>query len=208
MKWRASQIGKLMTTSRSKTDVLSQTAKSYIEQLAKEDFFGYTSPLVNRYLDKGINQELESINLLNSVRFENYEKNDQRIENEFLTGECDIITNDSIIDIKTSWSLDTFPELPEDIDSNSKDYEWQGRAYMMLFNRFEFELVFCMVSTWDEFLTQYDDKALHKVDHIDPRKRITSITFERDPELENQMIERCQLATEYYVERINKLNAK
>ncbi len=107
MKWRASQIGKLMTTSRSKTDVLSQTAKSYIEQLAKEDFFGYTSPLVNRYLDKGINQELESINLLNSVRFENYEKNDQRIENEFITGECDILTNDSIIDIKTSWSLDT-----------------------------------------------------------------------------------------------------
>ena len=206
MKWRASQIGKLMTTSRSKTDVLSQTAKSYIEQLAKEDFFGYTSPLVNRYLDKGINQELESINLLNSVRFENYEKNDQRIENEFLTGECDIITTESIIDIKTSWSLDTFPELPEDIDSNQ--YEWQGRAYMMLFNRFEFELVFCMVSTWDEFLTQYDDKALHKVDHIDPRKRITSITFERDPELENQMIERCQLATEYYVERIQKLNNK
>jgi len=206
MKWRASQIGKLMTTSRSKTDVLSQTAKSYIEQLAKEDFFGYTSPLVNRYLDKGINQELESINLLNSVRFENYEKNDQRIENEFITGECDILTNESIIDIKTSWSLDTFPELPEDIDSNQ--YEWQGRAYMMLFNRFEFELVFCMVSTWDEFLTQYDDKALHKVDHIDPRKRITSITFERDPELENQMIERCQLATEYYVERIQKLNNK
>ena len=206
MKWRASQIGKLMTTSRSKTDVLSQTAKSYIEQLAKEDFFGYTSPLVNRYLDKGINQELESINLLNSVRFENYEKNDQRVENEFITGECDIITTESIIDIKTSWSLDTFPELPEDIDSNQ--YEWQGRAYMMLFNRFEFELVFCMVSTWDEFLTQYDDKSLHKVDHIDPRKRITSITFERDPELENQMIERCQLATEYYVERINKLNAK
>ena len=206
MKWRASQIGKLMTTSRSKTDVLSQTAKSYIEQLAKEDFFGYTSPLVNRYLDKGINQELESINLLNSVRFENYEKNTQRVENEFITGECDILTNEGIIDIKTSWSLDTFLELPEDIDA--KDYEWQGRAYMMLFNRFEFELVFCMVSTWDEFLTQYDDKALHKVDHIDPRKRITSITFERDLELERQMIERCQLATEYYIERINKLNAK
>lgn len=206
MKWRASQIGKLMTTSRSKTDVLSQTAKSYIEQLAKEDFFGYTSPLVNRYLDKGTNQELESINLLNSVRFENYEKNTQRIENDFITGECDILTNDKIIDIKTSWSLDTFPELPEDIDS--KEYEFQGRAYMMLYNRFEFELVFCMVSTWDEFLTQYDDKAIHKVDHIDPAKRITSITFERDLELERQMIERCQLATEYYVERINKLNAK
>jgi hypothetical protein len=64
------------------------------------------------------------------------------------------------------------------------------------------------VSTWDEFLTQYDDKTLHMVDHIDPRKRITSLLFERDFELENQMIERCKLATEYYVERIKKLNEK
>jgi hypothetical protein len=206
MKWRASQIGKLMTTSRSKTDLLSQTAKSYINQIAKEDFFGYESPIINRYLDKGINQELESIHLLNAVCFDNYQKNTQRVENDFITGECDIITKEKIIDIKTSWSLDTFPELPEDIDSNQ--YEWQGRAYMMLYDKPEFELVYCMVSTWDEFLTQYDDKTLHKVDHIDPRKRITSITFERDLELEQQMIERCQLATEYYIERINKLNNK
>jgi hypothetical protein len=206
MKWRASQIGKLMTTSRSKTDLLSQTAKSYINQIAKEDFFGYESPIINRYLDKGTNQELESIQLLNAVCFDNYQKNTQRVENDFMTGECDIITKEKIIDIKTSWSLDTFPELPEDIDSNQ--YEWQGRAYMMLYDKPEFELVYCMVSTWDEFLTQYDDKTLHKVDHIDPRKRITSITFERDLELERQMIERCELATEYYLERISKLNNK
>ena len=206
MKWRASQIGKLMTTSRTKGDALSQTAKSYIDQLAKEHFYGYESPIVNRYLDKGINQELESIQLLNSVRFENFEKNTERIENEWLTGECDILTNEKIIDIKTSWSLDTFPELPEDIDS--KDYEWQGRAYMMLYEKHEFELIYCMVSTWDEFLTQYDDKSIHKVDHIDPRFRITSVTFERDFELENQMIERCKIATEYYNERINKLKKK
>ncbi len=206
MKWRASQIGKLMTTSRSKTDVLSQTAKSYINQIAKEDFFGYNSPVINRYLDKGTNQELESIQLLKAVRFEDFHKNAVRKTNDFMTGECDIVTVSSIIDIKTSWSLDTFPELPEDIDS--KEYEWQGRAYMYLYDKPEFELVYCMVSTWDEFLTQYDDKTLHKVDHIDPAKRITSMLFERDLELEQQMIERCQLATEYYLERISKLNNK
>ena len=206
MKWRASQIGKLMTTSRSKTDVLSQTAKSYINQIAKEYFFGYNSPVINRYLDKGTNQELESIQLLNAVRFEDFQKNSVRKTNDFMTGECDIVTVSSIIDIKTSWSLDTFPELPEDIDA--KDYEWQGRAYMYLYDKPEFELVYCMVSTWDEFLTQYDDKTLHKVDHIDPAKRITSMLFERDLELEQQMIERCQLATEYYLERISKLNNK
>jgi hypothetical protein len=206
MKWRASQMGKLMTTSRSKTDVLSQTAKSYINQIAKEDFFGYNSPVINRYLDKGTNQELESIQLLNAVRFEDFQKNAVRKTNDFMTGECDIVTVSSIIDIKTSWSLDTFPELPEDIDS--KEYEWQGRAYMYLYDKPEFELIYCMVSTWDEFLTQYDDKTLHKVDHIDPAKRITSMLFERDMELEQQMIERCQLATEYYLERISKLNNK
>ena len=206
MKWRASQIGKLMTTSRSKTDVLSQTAKSYINQIAKQDFYGYESPIINRYLDKGTNQELESIQLLNAVRFEDFHKNSVRKTNDFMTGECDIVTVSSIIDIKTSWSLDTFPELPEDIDSNQ--YEWQGRAYMYLYDKPEFELVYCMVSTWDEFLTQYDDKTLHKVDHIDPAKRITSMLFERDMELEQQMIERCQVATEYYIERISKLNNK
>jgi hypothetical protein len=205
MKWRASQIGKLMTNDRSGKN-MGQTAKSYIEQLAKEHFYGYESPIVNRYLDKGINQEIESIQLLNSVRFENYEKNTERIENEWLTGECDILTNEKIIDIKTSWSLDTFPELPEDIDS--KEYEFQGRAYMMLYEKHEFELIYCMVSTWDEFLTQYDDKTIHKVDHIDPRFRITSVTFERDFELENQIIERCKLATDYYNERMNKLKKK
>jgi hypothetical protein len=206
MKWRASQIGKLMTTSRSKTDALSQTAKSYINQIAKENFYGYSTELSSKYLDKGINQELESINLLNAVRFTDHKKNTLRLENDFITGECDIITNESIIDIKTSWSLDTFPELPEDIDA--KDYEWQGRAYMMLYNRFEFELVYCLVSTWDEFLSEWDNKMIHKVDHIEPHLRITSVMFERDLEIEAQMIERCQLATEYYIERMNKLNNK
>jgi len=206
MKWRASQIGKLMTTSRSKTDALSQTAKSYINQIAKENFYGYSTELSSKYLDKGINQELESINLLNAVRFTDHKKNTLRLENDFITGECDIITNESIIDIKTSWSLDTFPELPEDIDA--KEYEWQGRAYMMLYNRFEFELVYCLVSTWDEFLSEWDNKMIHKVDHIEPHLRITSVMFERDLEIEAQMIERCQLATEYYIERMNKLNNK
>ena len=205
MKWRASQIGKLMTNDRSGKNV-GQTAINFVNQIAKQDFFGYESPVINRYLDKGTNQELESIQLLNAVRFEDFHKNAVRKTNEFITGECDIETVSSIIDIKTSWSLDTFPELPEEIDS--KDYEWQGRAYMWLYNKPEFELVYCMVSTWDEFLTQYDDRLLHKVDHIDPAKRITSIKFERDLELEERMIERVKWANEYYKERINKLNKK
>ena len=207
MKFRASQLGKLMTSSRTKGEALGQTAKSYIIQKAKEDFFEYKTELTNKYVMKGIHQEQDSIDLLNAVRFENYKKYEHRAENEWLTGSCDIITEELIIDIKSSWSLETFPATNYELKDLS-EYEWQGRAYMWLYDRPRFELCYVMVSTADELLSDYDSYAIHKVDHIDPAKRITSIRFERDKELEIQMAEKLIAATEFYKEVINQLENK
>jgi hypothetical protein len=207
MKFRASSLGKLMTFSRTKGEALSQTAKSYIIQKAKEDFFEYRSELNNKYLTKGLAQEQDSINLLNLVRLEDYKKNEERVENEWLTGCCDIITDTSIIDIKTSWSLDTFPATSYELKDTS-DYEWQGRAYMWLYDMPSFELCYVMVTTAPELLWEYENGALHYVDHIAPEKRITSITFERDKEIEIQMAERLILATEFYNEVLTQLKNK
>ena len=207
MKFRASQLGKLMTSSRTKGEALSQTAKSYIIQKAKEDFFEYKTELTNKYVIKGINQEQDSIDLLNAVRFENYKKYEHRAENEWLTGSCDIITEDLIIDVKTSWSLETFPATSYELKDLS-EYEWQGRAYMWLYDRPRFELCYVMVSTADDILSDYDSYAIHKVDHIDPAKRITSIRFERDKELEIQMAEKLIAATEFYKEVLTQLENK
>jgi len=207
MKFRASQLGKLMTSSRTKGEALSQTAKSYIIQKAKEDFFEYKSELNSKYITKGLAQEQDSINLLNLVRLEDYKKNEDRVENEWLSGCCDIITDTSIIDIKTSWSLDTFPATTYELKDLS-DYEWQGRAYMWLYDMPSFELCYVMVSTAPELLGEYENGALHYVEHIAPEKRITSITFERDKEIEIQMAERLILATEFYNEVLTQLNNK
>jgi hypothetical protein len=207
MKFRASQLGKLMTSSRTKGEALSQTAKSYIIQKAKEDFFEYRSELNSKYITKGLAQEQDSIDLLNLVRLEDYRKSDERVENEWLTGCCDIITDTSIIDIKTSWSLDTFPATSYELKDLS-DYEWQGRAYMWLYDMPSFELCYVMVTTAPEIMGDYENGALHYVDHIAPEKRITSITFERDKEIEIQMAERLILATEFYKEVINQLESK
>jgi len=207
MKFRASQLGKLMTSSRTKGEALSQTAKSYIIQKAKEDFFEYRSELNNKYITKGLAQEQDSINLLNLVRLEDYKKNEERVENEWLSGCCDIITDTSIIDIKTSWSLDTFPATSYELKDTS-DYEWQGRAYMWLYDMPSFELCYVMVTTAPEIMGEYENGALHYVDHIAPEKRITSITFARDKEIEIQMAERLILATEFYKEVINQLESK
>lgn len=207
MKFRASSLGKLMTSSRTKGEALSQTAKSYIIQKAKEDFFEYRSDLNSKYITKGLAQEQDSINLLNLVRLEDYKKNEERVENEWLSGCCDIITDTSIIDIKTSWSLDTFPATTYELKDLS-DYEWQGRAYMWLYDMPKFELCYVMVTTAPEIMGEYENGALHYVDHIAPEKRITSITFERDKEIEIQMAERLILATEFYKEVINQLESK
>ena len=207
MKFRASQLGKLMTSSRTKGEALSQTAKSYIIQQAKEDFFVYRTELNSKYIIKGLTQEQDSIDLLNLVRLEDYKKNEERVENEWLSGCCDIITDTSIIDIKTSWSLDTFPATTYELKDLS-DYEWQGRAYMWLYDMPSFELCYVMVTTAPEIMGEYENGALHYVDHIAPEKRITSIKFERDKEIEIQMAERLILATEFYNEVLTQLKNK
>lgn len=207
MKFRASQLGKLMTSSRTKGEALGQTAKTYIIEQAKQDFYGYRTQLMNKYVLKGLEQEQDSIDLLNGVRFQNYVKNEQRAENEYLTGCCDIITNDSIIDIKSSWSLETFPATTFELKDLS-EYEWQGRAYMWLYDRPIFELCYVMVSTHPELLSQYDPIDIHEVDHIDPAKRITSITFERDAEIEIRMQEQLLAASLFYEQVLTQLQNK
>ena len=210
MKWHPSSIGKIMTSARSKSEVLSETAKSYIKSIAKQDFYGYNIELNNKYIIKGIEQEQDSIDLVNAVRFTDYKKNKVRLETQLMTGECDILLDDTIIDIKTSWSLETWPATAEDGDESL--YEWQGRAYMYLYDRPSFELIYCMVSTDPKndfgLLNQWDNMSLHRVDHIDAAKRITVIRYERDIELELAMLERLRHASEFYVQYINKLNNK
>ena len=194
-----------MTAPRLKSEVLSETAKSYIKQIAKEDFYGYYSELDNKYINKGKQCEQDSINLLNLVDFTSYTKNEIRINTDILTGEADIVAENEIIDIKTSWSLDTFPALPDDI--NAKDYEMQLRGYMMLYNKQKASVVYCIVDT-PEDLRGWENEQLHNVSHIAPEKRITSISFDRDLEIEKLITDKCTEAIKFYSEYINQLNNK
>jgi hypothetical protein len=206
MKFHPSSIGKIMTTPKLKGETLSQGAKTYIRKIAKEDFFGYNTELDNKFINKGKDQEQDSIDLINLVRFTNYQKNTNRVDNEWLTGECDILLDDKIIDVKTSWSLETWPATPG--EAHDSEYEWQGRAYMMLYDKPQFELSFCMVTTKDEFLNQWENLSIHRVDHIAPEKRITSVIYERDLEKEQMIRDKCIFASEYYSQYINLLNEK
>jgi hypothetical protein len=202
---RCSSLPKIMTASRSKSEALSETAKSYIKSIAKQDYFGYTTELNNKYVTKGIQCEEQSIELLNDVLFTNYEKNTERKTTELLTGECDIYTPELIIDIKTSWSFDTFPATPSDI--NIKDYEYQLRGYMYLYGVERAALAYCMVNTPSD-LIGYESEDLHRVRDTPIQSLVTMLTIERDYQLEQEMLERSAAAIEYYKTYINDIERK
>ena len=195
-----------MTESRTKSEVLSQTTKSYIAAKAKEDFFGYNSFISTKAMQKGTDFEHESIELVNQIRDSFYIKNEETIENDCLIGTPDIILENSIIDIKTSWSLETFPAIAA--EGINKDYEWQLRGYMMLCEKSSAELIYCMIDTDDFLLSDWDNKTIHKVSHIDPRKRITVLGYERNTITEEAIRERLTACTEYYNEYIEQLKNK
>lgn len=206
MKWHPSSLGKLMTESRTKSELLSQTTKSYIANKAKEDFFGYNSFVSTKAMQKGTDWEHESIELVNQVRDTFYIKNDIIIENDYMIGTPDIILDNSIIDIKTSWSLETFPAISS--EGINKDYEWQLRGYMWLCDKESAELIYCMIDTDDFLLSDWDNKSIHKVSHIDPKKRITVLEYTYSQEDEEKIAERLYNCTNYYNEYLEQLKNK
>lgn len=231
-KFRASSLGRIMTDAQSidpallddelaviarkvkKTDEekallaplkersLSAGAKTYLDGLAKEFVYGYEKVVSSKYLEKGQLVEGDSIELYNSVFFDTLAKNTERRENEWITGECDLVKPAKIIDIKSAWSLDTFPVTA--LQAHDPDYEWQGRAYMWLWERPEFEVAWCLVDTPPE-LIGYEDEALHYVSHLNPALRVTTARYQREAALEDRIKTKVQAANTYIQKAIRDI---
>lgn len=204
MRFRCSSIGKLMTEPRSKSDgPLSVGAKTYIRELAAQEIFGVDFVVSSKAIEKGIECEDDSISLLNEVRDLNLVKNTERRSNDFITGECDLfdVANNRGHDIKTSWSIATFPIIPSDCED--KLYEWQMRGYMALWDADEWEVNYCLVDTPDR-LIGFEPMELHFVSNIPERMRVTTWTVKRDMEKEAAIFEKVKHANEYLMQVINE----
>lgn len=192
-----SSLSKIMSDPKEKGEILSKGAKTYLTGLAAQHVYGFKPSFWSKETAKGLQVENQSIELYNHVFFTNYTKNTERKQNEFLTGESDIVGEDCILDIKSSWSLATFPATKA--MAHDPDYEYQLRAYMMLWDKPFAELVFCMVSTPEDLL-KYEDPTLHLVDHIPAEMRITVVQYKRDMDIEAKIVTKCKAAQEF-VER-------
>ena len=195
---RCSALRLAMTEARAKNAGLSETAKKVVEDEIRTLYFGVREKISSKAMQKGIDCEQQSIDLLNNVEFrlsKPYVKNSERKSNQWITGECDIYDAESrtIRDIKTSWGIATYPLFAD----NANDYEWQMRGYMMLWECDTAIVDYCLVDT-PEYLIGYEQRELHIVSHIDPEKRVKSFVFERDEQKEQRIKERCEQLQEYF----------
>ena len=181
---------------------LSAGAKTFVKNAVRRAVFDYHPEMSCKYTEKGHAVEQDSIDLYNFVHFTTHQKNEERRENDWIGGTCDIDAGDMIIDIKSSWSLESFPIFAE--DAHDAGYEWQVRGYMMLWDRPRAEVAFCMVDTPD-YLCSYEPECVHIVGHIDPFQRVTIVRYERDMEKEQAIIDRVSACQAYYNKLLSSL---
>jgi len=221
--FRCSSLGKLLTDPRSKSETLSETAKSYIQDLFKERELGIYKEFSSRYTDKGLEMEDEAIQFASEVlNWDFVVKNETRFNNEWITGEPDINTDSLLADIKCSWNGSTFPLFDETL--KNKDYYWQLQGYMQLTGHDTSELVYCLMSTplqivedeirrqhWKLNLIEEDLEVrdviqkMHNFDHIPNELRVKRFIVQKDEAAQQKIKERVEVARDYYQQLKNRL---
>lgn len=191
-KIRASASGKLMTKPRSKSEVLSKTTKSYLQEWTKEQIYGVRKNIQSKYLTKGnevedaaIDYASENLGWLFAI------KNEEYFENEYFCGTPDVILEDTIVDIKSSWDCFSFPLFFNVIPN--KDYYYQLQTYMHLTGKRKAQLCYVLMNTPEDL--EYGDT--NDYSQIDSKYRIKTFDIDYDEEVIADMQEKVNQARDY-----------
>jgi hypothetical protein len=223
MKIRSSAIGKIMTNPKTKGESLSQTTKTYLQELAVQEVYGIRKEFSSRYTDKGNEVEELSIALCNDVLGLGFiYKNEEHFSNDWITGTPDVNTNEILLDVKSSWDATTFPFF--DTELKNKDYFYQLQGYMWLTDKEECLLCYCLIDTplqivedeirrehWKASLIEesLDLRAFvqskHTFGHIPKEKRVKTFKIAKDDEVIEAIKTRIEQCREYYNELIQIL---
>lgn len=202
--FRCSSLHKLIGDGRSKAAVISDTAKSAIRDIVKEDLYGFRSFTGNQYTQKGNLLEDLAIEMSGKMRFRNYQKHVGRVENELITGECDVLDLERklIIDTKVTWDIGTHPFFVDEAMEKVKKagYDVQMQAYMWLYDCEVAEVDFWLFPCPPELLKDWDDiyQLVHLVEAIDIRERKTTVTIERDESVIQKIKDKIPHCQNYY----------
>ena len=202
--FRCSSLHKLIGDGRSKAAVISDTAKSAIRDIVKEDLYGFRSFTGNQYTQKGNLLEDLAIEMSGKMRFRNYQKHVGRVSNDLITGECDVLDLERklIIDTKVTWDIGTHPFFADEAMEKVKKagYDVQMQAYMWLYDCEVANIDFWLFPCPPELLKDWDDidQLVHLVEKIDIRERKTTVVIERDEAIIQKIKDKIPHCQEYY----------
>ena len=223
MKIRCSAIGKIMTNPKTKGESLSQTTKTYLQELAVEEIYGIRKEFSSRYTDKGNEVEELSIALCNDVLDLGFiYKNEENYSNDWISGTPDVNTDEILLDVKSSWDVTTFPFF--DTELTNKMYFYQLQGYLWLTNKTEALLCYCLIDTplqivedeirrehWKASLIEENSdlrafvESKHTFGHIPKEKRLKTFKIVKDDAIIENIKTRIEECREYYDILINNL---
>lgn len=144
---RCHALHTIMTNISSKE--LTKGHLTFVRKFHRELKYSRRPQIKSKYIEKGHACEEDAITLLSRVKGTFFKKNEERIENAFLSGEPDLYIGESIrtalegYDTKCSWDLDTFPFPGDDLPP---EYEFQNHGYMALTGARKWTTAYCLVN--------------------------------------------------------------
>jgi hypothetical protein len=198
-KCRASALGLIMTNDRSGKG-MGETAKSYVKDWVREQIYGHQKDIKSKYLTKGKLLEDDAIRFyIESTGCDFLLKNEERFENDFFTGEPDVI-DEVVYDFKNSWDAFTFPLFETSPD---KGYFAQLQAYMSLTGLKKAKLVHVLLSTPEEMISPWEEYRDYSL--IPAKFRIKEFDFDYDPDFIEKAQERVLQCREFVKELLENL---
>lgn len=200
-KIRASAVSQIMTNPRSKSEVLSQTCKSYLQTWLKEELYETKKTIQSKYLFKGVEVEDLAIDYYAEERGLGFVlKNQDHYENDYMTGTPDLLTvSTTVYEFKSSWDCFTFPLFDTEID---KSYWMQTQVYMHLTGRDKAVLVYTLQNTPDEL--EWDESADYS--NLPASLRIKEFYIDYDLDFIKSVEQRVLECREYISELLKHIN--
>lgn len=167
IKFRCSSLGYIMTDPRSKSETLSETCKGHLADVMVLAKYGRQTDIKSKYITKGLMVEEDSITLYSRITKTFFKKNEEWLQNDFITGTPDIYvgetiqTAERIIDIKSSWDIFTFFRNHE--AKLNQNYYWQLQGYMWLTGAKYATLAYCLVNTPDTLIYDEERKLMYQM---------------------------------------------
>lgn len=209
LKIHCSSLHKIMGTPKTKGETLSQTAKSHLNETAKRQLFGFTQFKDSGCTEKGRLLEDTAIKASGMVRGQTYTKHNGRLENHWISGECDIYDpkNSLIIDTKCTWSIGTHPFTPEEAEKKAAEdgYIWQMHGYMWLYGCERAEIDFWLFPTPENLLKPWEAnnpdilaQYTKLVERIPLKQRRSTVVVERNQDAIDEIAGKVEAAQTYY----------